>query len=294
MPKNKKKNNNLNVREKDFKVDYTAERKYSVALQRKALEITRALAKAKTVADIERIVKRYNNNPKYLKWAEKVVKEMIDAQDFKSKKIWRMYFNELRGKKSKTLAGKLKSLVEKMKLDDIIKQNEKLIKSFPEKMGEKAKQKHRELVKANVTSGKRASELSKYLKSIGIARADLIARTETGKAATAITERRSENLGLKGYIWKTSLDRRVRLSHRIMRNVICFWNEKPIPGIYETPKNDREVAPGEDFNCRCLSVVIVEAIQVKALSKGGKVDVWHNNKIRKMNINTVINMLGVE
>lgn len=278
----------------DFKRNESNEREYSIKLQRKALQISRELSKAKSVSEIDRIVKRYGNNPKYLKWAESVAKEMIEGQDLKSKKIWKMYFNQLRGKQSKNLSSRLKKLYEKMKLDDLIKENEKIIKSFPATMGEKAKNKYRELVKQNVTGGTRASQIAKYLREIGIARADLIARTETGKAATAITERRSKDLGLTAYIWKTSLDKRVRQSHRIMNNVICFWSDKPIPGIYEDPKNDRKVAPGEDFNCRCLAVTIVSKTQVKEISKGGKVKVWINNRIKELNVNKVIEMLGVD
>lgn len=278
----------------DFKRNESDERRYSIKLQRKALEIARELSKAKNADEIDRIVKRYGKNPKYLKWAESVAKQMAEAQDFKSKQMWKMYFRKYRGKQARKLSSRLQKLIDTMKLDDIIKENEKLITSFPDVMGEKAKKKYRELVKANVTGGARASQISKYLREIGVSRADLIARTETGKAATAITERRSENLGLKGYIWKTSLDRRVRQSHRMMNNVICFWNDKPTPGIYEEPKNDRRVAPGEDYNCRCLATTIVEKSQITEIAKSGKVKVWKNNRIQTMSVNTVIKLLGVE
>lgn len=282
------------LRNKDFEPDLSSERKYSVALQRKAIEIANKLKKAKSVKDIDAIIKRYGNNPQYLKWAESVAKQLYGSQNFKSKRIWRMYFKETRGKAAKKLSSRLTKLIEKINLDDLIKENEKVIKSFPETMGKMAKAKYRSLVKENVTGGKRASEIAKYLKSVGINRADLIARTETGKAQTEITKRRSENIGLKGYVWKTSMDRRVRYSHRSMRNVICFWDDKPVPGIYDLPKNDRAVAPGEDFNCRCLSVVIVEANQVRKLSSGGSNKVWKNGKITKLNTKKLIELLGVE
>lgn len=284
-----------NLRDRDFKVNAHAERVYSVALKRKAVEIARALSKAKTVEDIDRIVKKYGNNPAYIKWAEHTASKMVKGQNFKSKQLWRMYFNKYKGKKSKTLAERLKKLIEDINIDDIIKNNEKVITSFPDKMGEKAREEYRRLVKKNITGGKRASEISKYLKNIGISRADLIARTETGKVATAVSRSRSESLGLKAYIWKTSLDKRVRFSHRMMRNVICFWNEQPIPGKLEPKnKNYRPAHPGEDFNCRCLAVVIVTASQVRALSKGGRVRVWQDGNIIRINTEKVIIMLGVE
>ena len=284
-----------NLRDKDFKVNAHAERVYSTALKRKALEIARAMSKAKTVEDINRIVKRYGNNPAYIKWAERTASKMVEGQNFKSKQLWRMYFNKYQGKKSKTLAERLKKLVDDINIDDIIKDNEKIITSFPESMGEKAREEYRRLVRANITGGKRASQISKYLKNIGINRADLIARTETGKAATAVSRSRSESLGLKAYIWKTSLDKRVRFSHRTMRNVICFWNEQPIPGKYEPKrKNYRPAHPGEDFGCRCIAVVIVAASQVRALSKGGRVYVWIDGTIQRINAEKVIEMLGVE
>ena len=220
---------------------------------------------------------------------------MIEGQNFKSKQMWRMYFNKYQGKKSMKIAARMKKLVDKINLDDIIKENEDVIKSFPVSMGEKARGEFRRLVKANIIGGKRASQISKYLKDIGINRANLIARTETGKAATAVTRSRSESLGLKAYIWKPSLDKRVRFSHRTMSNVICFWNERPIPGKYEPlHKNDRAAHPGEDFQCRCLAVVIVTASQIRAIAKGGTVAVWKNGQIVRINTEQVIQMLGVE
>lgn len=285
----------INIKEKDFRVNSNSERIYSAALKRKAVEIANELSKSKTVKDIDSIVKRLGNNPKYLKWAEYIAKKMAEGQDFKSKRIWKIYFNEFRGTEYKRLYERLRKSIETISLADIIKENEKYIKSFPEEMGEKAKKKYRELVEEKVVGSKRASEIAKYLKGIGIQRADLIARTESGKATTKITKTRSENAGLKGYIWKTSLDKRVRLSHRMMRNVICFWNNPPVPGIYEAPtKNDRAVHPGEDFNCRCVAVPVVDGSQVKKLSKGGKVYVWKDKNIVKIDYNEVIKMLGVE
>lgn len=286
----------MDVRKRDFERVESSERRYSVALRRFVLNISKSLQKANSVADIDKIIKRLGGNPKYLKKVERIAIDMVGSQNLKSKRIWKMYFKETRGLQTKALSQKAMRLIDDMSIDDLIKDNMKRIKSFPEDLGEIAKDEYRKLVKENISAGKRASQVAKHLRKVGVQRADLIARTETGKAQTAITEKRSRALGVKGYIWKTSNDRRVRGSHRLMRNVICFWNNPPVPGKYEvgSRKNNRAVHPGEDFNCRCIPEAIVFASQVREIAKGGKVQVWMNGMIQNMDVNKVIKLLGVE
>ena len=296
MADNKPKEQKKYISNQSFKRVESTEREYSVAFRLFALFVSRALAKAKTVKEIDKIIRRLGNNPRYLKKVERMANKMVESQNRKSASIWRIYFEEYRGGPSKALSRKMQEKIDEVKLDDIIKENIERIKSFPEDIGEKAKDKLRMLIKQKITAGTRTSELAKYLKSIGVQRADLIARTETGKAQTEISKRRSTAVGVKAYIWKTSNDRRVRGSHRFMRDVICFWNDPPTPGRYETEgkPNNRKVHPGEDFNCRCIAVAIITAAQVREIAKGGKVKVWRNGGIHRMNVNKVIEMLEVK
>ncbi|MGH7970169.1 MAG: phage minor head protein [Limisphaerales bacterium] len=79
-------------------------------------------------------------------------------------------------------------------------------------------------------------------------RAKLIARTETGRAASAFTQARAQFIGSEGYIWRTMRDQLVRDEHRELEGQYVRWTHPPIAG----PKGERYHA-GAGPNCRCYS-----------------------------------------
>jgi uncharacterized protein with gpF-like domain len=90
-------------------------------------------------------------------------------------------------------------------------------------------------------------------------RIQLISRTETAKASTALTQARCEELGIEAYVWETSLDGdRVRESHRNMQDVLVFWHEPPAPELLigETSTLGHYHA-GACPNCRCTQTVVL-------------------------------------
>lgn len=91
-------------------------------------------------------------------------------------------------------------------------------------------------------------------------RARLIARDQTAKMNGQLTQLRQNEVGIDKYVWRTSLDERVRSSHRIMDGLLCRWDDV---GVYSN--NDGrtwlkrssiggvEQHPGQDFQCRCTA-----------------------------------------
>jgi SPP1 gp7 family putative phage head morphogenesis protein len=76
----------------------------------------------------------------------------------------------------------------------------------------------------------RASEIAKEIMrsgSVAKSRAELIAQTETSRAATAFTQARAEHIGSDGYIWRTAKDSHVRDSHRHMEGRFVRWESPP-------------------------------------------------------------------
>ncbi len=69
----------------------------------------------------------------------------------------------------------------------------------------------------------------------------LIARDQVSKLNGQLTKVRQTGLGVKSYIWRTSLDERVRHSHRVKEGVEFDWAKAPADTGH----------PGEDFQCRC-------------------------------------------
>jgi SPP1 gp7 family putative phage head morphogenesis protein len=96
-------------------------------------------------------------------------------------------------------------------------------------------------------------------------RAELIARTETGKLNSAAKLSQFREVGISYYKWLTTIDGRERDSHRSMNGLICsvsdpdvYYTENPEDPLHpvEHPRTADMFRgnPGEDFQCRCSMV----------------------------------------
>lgn len=101
--------------------------------------------------------------------------------------------------------------------------------------------------------GLRVEELQAKLEARGDvseSRAELIARDQTLKLNGALTQIRQESAGVDEYIWSTSLDERVRDSHRALEGERFSWSSPPEPGH-----------PGQDYQCRCVALPVVPELE---------------------------------
>lgn len=99
------------------------------------------------------------------------------------------------------------------------------------------------------SSGTRWEEISKDVQKIidpnegtVSSRAKLIARDQISKLNGQVTQERQRSLGVSKYIWRTSMDERVRDSHRELEGQVFSWDNPPEVGH-----------PGEDYQCRCTA-----------------------------------------
>jgi SPP1 gp7 family putative phage head morphogenesis protein len=76
-------------------------------------------------------------------------------------------------------------------------------------------------------------------------RARLIARTETSRVATNLTQARAQFVGSEGYIWGTAKDDQVRPSHRTMEGKFVRWDSPP---TLDNLTGHAGALP----NCRCV------------------------------------------
>ena len=126
---------------------------------------------------------------------------------------------------------------------------------------EQATRLNAEITKAQ-QAGARAGTIAKMARTrfpeLLNSRVQLIARTETAKASTVLTQARCEDLNIDFYEWLTSDDVRVRPSHKKMNGVIVPWSQAPNPerlaGEDSTLGNYHS---GECPNCRCSQRVIL-------------------------------------
>jgi len=126
-----------------------------------------------------------------------------------------------------------------------------LITSLPIEAGERV----HEWTLAGIADGTRAAEVAKAIRAtsdVTAARANTIARTETSRTATVLTQVRAEYIGSREFIWRTSGDSDVRPSHRALNGKTFLWSNPPVCD----PPNYRAL-PGAIWNCRCYPEVIL-------------------------------------
>lgn len=172
-------------------------------------------------------------------------------------------------------------------INAIIKQNAQLIKTVPQNLAERFSRMSAETQYA----GKRPDELLEIFKKqaphLTTVEARRIARTEMGKAATALVQARCDQFGLGLYIWDTVDDQRVRASHQKMEGVICSWDDPPCPEALAGEKTTYgSYHPAGIFNCRCVPLPVVELSDIKFPARvhhhGAIYDVKNLNELRAM------------
>ncbi len=194
-------------------------------------------------------------------WARQIAERMILGRAVATARTWRQAAREsMRGQMvygllQRELAGPVGRRVR-----ELIEQNAALIKTLPQ---ETALQASKEMARA-AQGGKRytASEESSVFRHIARWQARRIARTETAKAQSALTQARAEELDLDWYVWRTSQDRRVRLSHRKMEDVLFRWDAPPSPEALAGEKNYGRYNAGGTFNCRCYAEPLLRLTDV--------------------------------
>lgn len=123
-------------------------------------------------------------------------------------------------------------------------ENIKLIKSIPSQYLD---QLHGKIVAA-VRAGKPSKMIAEVVREtfdLPRNRAKLIARDQIGKLNGQLTMARQKNIGVESYVWRTSLDERVREEHRHREGEQFSWDNPPEDGH-----------PGNPINCRCSAEAV--------------------------------------
>lgn len=180
-------------------------------------------------------------------WAEAVSKRLIGTLIIADDAMWRDRSQQV----SAGLRDIMKSSTGQVSRS-IMAEQIKLFKSLPLNAADRVYEIHNQAIEA-VVKGRRSSELQKEIMRTGevtAARARLIARTETGRASTALTQARSVAIGSEGYIWRTSEDGDVRESHEKMNGKYVRWDSPPtLDGMTGHA--------GQFPNCRCYPEVVL-------------------------------------
>lgn len=170
----------------------------------------------------------------------------------------------------------------------IVRDNAQFISSVPRKISEELTG---EILRAQ-QRGLRPEAIAKMIRQrfpqVMKSRIQLISRTESSKASTALSRARAEELDLPAYRWQTVQDTRVRASHRNMNGVVVFWNEPPSPERLVNERDYGKYNAGDTFNCRCVPVSVLTVDDLKFPCR-----VFHGGAIRYMTRTEFMRVSGI-
>ena len=209
----------------DFQRARRAERRYGAQLRQIAKiigQFVRSMdpSTLEGVAMIRSALETYANTLK--PWASSVAKAMIADVAARDRKEWRKLSNEI----GSELQRKIDNTPMGSEVQALMDAQVHLITSMPR---DAALRVHELAMKAQ-TDGSRAKALVAEIMRTGEvtrSRAELIARTEVGRASTVMTQVRATAIGSTGYIWRTVGDSDVRPSHRKMNGKFVRWDRPP-------------------------------------------------------------------
>ena len=192
-------------------------------------------------------------------WAKSVARKMIAETAARDRVQWARVSHSMR----RNLLAEIDRAPIADRFNELMNDQVVLIKSLPLE----AAQDVHDMVTAAITSGARPSTMvenisEKLRNTEGFAgqieekvksRANLIARTESTRAATTILQARAEHIGSDEYIWRTAHDADVRPDHRILDGHSFKWNDPPIADR----RTGATANPGCIYNCRCWAEPII-------------------------------------
>ena len=134
----------------------------------------------------------------------------------------------------------------------LIRDNARLISSVPRYLQERIASAIAQGSQRGLRATTIEATLRKRLPKMAASRIKLIARTETSKASTALTQARAESFGVPAYVWRSSHDQRVRPSHRFLNDVVVLWEDPPSPeALLDIASTLGHYNAGNCPNCRC-------------------------------------------
>ncbi len=180
-------------------------------------------------------------------WATKVAENFTADIARQNEKQWRQH--------SRNISAELRNMVDRAPVGQVMKsivaEQIKYIKSLPLEAADRVYDIQNKAIEAVVTGG-RAEPFAKEIAASGDvsrSRANLIARTELGRATGALDQARALSIGSNGYIWRTAEDGDVRHSHREMEGKFVEWGRPPtLDGMTGHA--------GELPNCRCYKEIV--------------------------------------
>lgn len=232
--------------------------------------LIQSLPETSNPVDLVHTLHIMQGNPFFLQECEKVARNMVTSVARGQYRTWREAAAASTNGRAIFLALKNETRADGIigqTINEIIQANATKIKTVPQYLANS----FTSLIQEHQLSGVRpdaiVNELLSQAPHLTQVEAKRIARTEVGKAATALREARARKYHRDFYIWWDCQDSRVRSSHSLMHGVVCRWDDPPNPERLAGEKRDYGAYhPRGIFNCRCdaLTVIALEDIKFPA------------------------------
>jgi SPP1 gp7 family putative phage head morphogenesis protein len=189
-------------------------------------------------------------------WARATAWRMIREVNRRNKTAWQKYTARM----SAGLQMEIRNAPTGEHMQQLLAEQVELITSLPTEAAERV---HERTVAALETSARYPERTAEIEEALAEAhpkateewlknRATLIARTETARTASVLTQARAKHIGAEQYIWQTVGDWKVRPSHRKLNHSVHSWDDPPL-----SDPPDYHSHPGQIWNCRCVALPII-------------------------------------
>lgn len=178
-------------------------------------------------------------------WAISTGYRMLDGVNRKNRQEWFEHSDTLGRELTKVIDGS--NIGETMKA--LLAEQVHYITSIPLDAAQRAQ----EIARKSLVEGTRTEDLVKEIMRSGEvseSRATLIARTETARASSILTQARAQAVGCTHFVWHCVHDNRTRPSHREMDKRVCEYANPPIV-------DGQPLIPGQTYNCRCHAAPVI-------------------------------------
>lgn len=196
------------------------------------------------VATIEQLLNAYADMLKG--WATQTASNMLMDVALRDEQAWQTMAKEM----SSSLRQEIRHAPTGQVMRQLLAEQVGLIQSIPREAGQRV---HRLTLEA-LEDSTRFTEIAKEIQrseEVATSRAILIARTETSRTATTLTQARAQSIGSEGYFWETSHDGTVRSDHRDLAGKFFAWDNPPVAD----KRTGARAHPGCIYNCRCWARV---------------------------------------
>ena len=270
------------MRYPQWQLKRSVERRYGVALARMIEGLRTELSRVRSPFLLAAAIRRYARSPTYQKAAVILARSMATHVFSDGHRTWReaarsgakgrVVYNALQTELGQTAVGTA--------FWDVVDHNAEIIRSMPERVAKQVT----EMVAREANEGLRPEAIMEDVLGkwphMTRAHAMLIARTESSKASTALTQARSEAAGIRWYVWRSEEDSRVRDSHRLMDGVLINWDDPPSPeALAGESRTYGNYHAGDIFNCRCYPEPLIMFSDIRWPHK-----VYYGGRIQMMTL----------